>query len=373
LFLTDDEETRMKEKMRIGQLLLLFFGGVLLVACQAETPRPTPITVIVPTREGTAGEAVATQPAFVTAAPDQASLPTATPPLSGPPIVELLGENPDFALLLANLNRTNLIATLQGPGPYTFFAPNNAAFTQLGLASTLIDADTLAEVLSYHVVEGVVTAADLQTVTALETLSGRSLTIHEGTTVEYATVTQPDLMAGNGMVHAIDAILLPPEEGELKSVWGTLVADGRFTRFVELAQDTQLLYNLRFATIDAVLAPTDEAFAQLPESTQSLLQDLGAKEHLMRYHILAPYGWPRGDTLTVASMGERAQIETMLSYGSTAFGVGVTPIMVTLEGNQVLLDNVPIAEGDIPAANGTIHVVETVLLPVSLGEHLTGP
>jgi transforming growth factor-beta-induced protein len=353
--------------------MLLLCGGLLWAACQAETPRPTPITVIVPTREGAAGEVAATQPAFVTAAPDQASLPTATPALSGPPIVELLAENADFALLLANLNRTDLIATLQGPGPYTLFAPNNAAFTQLGLASTQIDAETLAEVLSYHVVEGVVRAADLQTATSLPTLNGQSLAIHEGTNVEYAAITQADLTANNGIVHTIDALLLPPEERELKSVWGTLVADGRFTRFVELAQDTQLLYNLRFATIDAVLAPTDEAFAQLPESAENLLQDLGAKDQLVRYHILAPYGWPRGDALTVAGIGEREQLETFLSYGSTAFGVGVTPIMVTLEGDQVLVDNVPIAEGDIPAANGTIHVIETVLLPISLGEHLHSP
>src|SRR5687768_8376060 len=211
--------------MRIGRVMLLLCGGLLWAACQAETPRPTPITVIVPTREGAAGEVAATQPAFVTAAPDQASLPTATPALSGPPIVELLAENADFALLLANLNRTDLIATLQGPGPYTLFAPNNAAFTQLGLASTQIDAETLAEVLSYHVVEGVVRAADLQTATSLPTLNGQSLAIHEGTNVEYAAITQADLTANNGIVHTIDALLLPPEERELKSVWGTLVAD----------------------------------------------------------------------------------------------------------------------------------------------------
>jgi transforming growth factor-beta-induced protein len=359
--------------MRIRQLMLLLLGGLCLAACTAETPRPTPITVIVPTRAGAAGEVVATQPAFVTAAPNQASLPTATPPLSGPPIVELLGENPDFALFLANLNRTDLIATLQGPGPYTVFAPTNAAFTQLGLASTQIDAPTLAEVLNYHVVEGVVTAADLQPATTLTTLNGQSVTIHEGMTVEYAAITAPDMIAGNGVVHTIDAILLPAEDEAVKSVWGTLVADGRFTRFVALAQDTQLLYNLRFATIDAVLAPTDEAFAQLPESAENLLQELGAKDQLVRYHILAPYGWPRGDALTVASMGEREQLETMLNYGSQAFGVGVTPIQVTLEGDQILLDNIPVVEGDIPAANGTIHVVETVLLPLSLGEHINTP
>lgn len=359
--------------MRLGQLLLLLLGGVLLGACTTETPRPTPITVIVPTREGGAGEAFATQPAFVTAAPDQASLPTAAPTLSGPPMVELLGENAEFALLLANLNRTNLIATLQGPGPYTLFAPNNVVFTQLGVTSLEVDEETWANVLSYHIVEGVVTAADLQTPTTLQTLSGYPLTIREGMKVEYTTITSADLMARNGVMHMIDGLLLPPEEEAVKSVWGTLVADGRFTRFVELAQDTRFLYNLRFAPIDAVLAPTDEAFAQLPESAENLLQDQGAKEHLVGYHILAPYGWPRGDALTVAGMSGREQIETFLNYGGGAFSIGVTPITVSLAGDQVLLDNVPIAEGDIPAANGTVHVVDTVLMPASLSEHLIGP
>lgn len=360
--------------MRLGRLTIwLILGGFALVGCRVETPRPTPITVIVPTREGTAGEVVATQPAFVADAPDQTAVPAASPTASGVSIPELLAGNPDFVLLLSNLNRTGVIATLQGPGPYTLFAPTNAAFTQLGLASTQIDAAVLEEVLRYHVVEGVASSADLQAGTSLTTLAGVPVTIGEGARVEYATVTGADMAAANGVVHAIDAILLPPEQGERKSVWGTLVDDGRFTRFVQLAQDARLLYNLRFGTIDAVLAPTDEAFAQLPADIETLLEEQGAKEHLVAYHILAPYGWPRGEDLTVASIGERERIETLLNYGSFGFGVGIDPISVVVDGEQVYVDTVPITEGNIDASNGIIHVLETVLLPVTLGDQLGTP
>jgi uncharacterized surface protein with fasciclin (FAS1) repeats len=110
----------------------------------------------------------------------------------------------------------NLTDTLNGPGPFTVFAPTDAAFQKLpaGTVETLL-ADPqgqLTQILLYHVVSGEVKAADVVNLTTVKTVQGSNLTIsvvNSSVKVNNATVIIPDIQCSNGVIHAIDEVLIP--------------------------------------------------------------------------------------------------------------------------------------------------------------------
>ena len=141
-------------------------------------------------------------------------------------VVDIATSNEDFSTLVAAVVEADLAGALSGEGPFTVFAPTNDAFAAaleaLGItAEELLASPDLGAILTYHVVAGKLLAADvLAAVEAgngtavVETLNGASITVTvvdgmvmiDGT----ATVTTVDLEAGNGVVHVIDAVILPP-------------------------------------------------------------------------------------------------------------------------------------------------------------------
>jgi uncharacterized surface protein with fasciclin (FAS1) repeats len=133
-------------------------------------------------------------------------------------IVEVAQETPDLSTLVEAVSAADLVETLEEPGPYTVFAPTNAAFEALGgTLETLLEPankEELAAVLTYHVVPGELTAADLSDGEMLKTVQGDSLEVKvsdAGVTVDGAAVTAADVEASNGIVHVIDEVLIPPE------------------------------------------------------------------------------------------------------------------------------------------------------------------
>jgi uncharacterized surface protein with fasciclin (FAS1) repeats len=132
-------------------------------------------------------------------------------------VVALAQGTPDLSTLVTAVSTAKLVETLQGNGPYTVFAPTNAAFEKLGDAQvqSLLEPENrgqLTKVLTYHVVPGKLTAAELRDGQKLETVAGETLTVSvDGSTVKVddATVIQPDIEASNGVVHAIDSVLTP--------------------------------------------------------------------------------------------------------------------------------------------------------------------
>lgn len=129
-------------------------------------------------------------------------------------IVDVAVANGSFTTLVTALKATGLDAALAGPGPFTVFAPTDAAFAKLPagtLESLLANPAKLAEILKYHVVAGKVTAADVAGLTSAKTLEGSNLSIDtsNGVKVNSATVTTPDVMASNGVIHVIDTVLIP--------------------------------------------------------------------------------------------------------------------------------------------------------------------
>jgi uncharacterized surface protein with fasciclin (FAS1) repeats len=122
-----------------------------------------------------------------------------------------------FKTLAAALKAADLIDTLKGPGPFTVFAPTDEAFAKLppGTVDDLLkpeNKEKLRAVLTYHVVSGKVAAADAMKLTSAKTVQGQELTISTeggGVKIDGANVTKADIAASNGVIHVIDAVVLP--------------------------------------------------------------------------------------------------------------------------------------------------------------------
>src|SRR4051794_14272936 len=123
-----------------------------------------------------------------------------------------------FKTLAAAINAAGLTETLNGPGPFTVFAPTDAAFAKLpaGTVENLLkpeNRDRLVAILTYHVVPGAVTAGEVTKLDEAKTVNGQMVDIHTsgGTVmVNDAKVIKADIPASNGVIHVIDAVMLPP-------------------------------------------------------------------------------------------------------------------------------------------------------------------
>ncbi len=130
-------------------------------------------------------------------------------------IVEVASQNGSFETLVKAIQAAGLVETLNGEGPFTVFAPTDEAFSKLpegALEDLLADKERLKKVLTYHVVPGRVTAADVEGLSSAETVAGESLQINTdygSVNVDDATVVQADVMASNGVIHVVDSVLLP--------------------------------------------------------------------------------------------------------------------------------------------------------------------
>ena len=143
---------------------------------------------------------------------------TAAAALSAPAfadtIVDVAVGAGDFTTLVAAVEAAGLVETLSGEGPFTVFAPTDAAFAALpeGTVEALLeDIDTLTAILTYHVVPGAVMSTDLSDGMMAATVNGLEVTIGVGetVTVDGATVIAADIEASNGVIHVIDAVILP--------------------------------------------------------------------------------------------------------------------------------------------------------------------
>ncbi len=129
-------------------------------------------------------------------------------------IVELASESGRFERLIEALEKAELVDTLKGTGPFTVFAPSDEAFSKLPgevLDAALQDIERLRSILTYHVVPGRFTSDTLQGVDSLKTLQGTPLRIDTslGVKAGAARVVKADIAAENGVIHAIDSVLLP--------------------------------------------------------------------------------------------------------------------------------------------------------------------
>lgn len=119
-----------------------------------------------------------------------------------------------FSTLVAAVTAAGLVDTLKSGGPFTVFAPTDDAFGKLpaGTVDSLLnDIPLLTKILTYHVVAGKVTASQVVELTSAKTVEGSLLTIDatDGVKINNSTVTTPDVMTDNGVIHIIDTVLMP--------------------------------------------------------------------------------------------------------------------------------------------------------------------
>jgi uncharacterized surface protein with fasciclin (FAS1) repeats len=154
------------------------------------------------------------RPTMLWAGPTPQSVKTVKTSSQPGDIVDVALATGSFNMLTAALQAAELVDTLKGDGPFTVFAPTDDAFLALPkdqLKALLGDREALAEVLTYHVVPGRVLAADVAVLESAKTVQGSSVAIDtaDGVKVNGANVVKTDVLASNGVIHVIDAVILP--------------------------------------------------------------------------------------------------------------------------------------------------------------------
>ena len=129
-------------------------------------------------------------------------------------IVETAIEAGSFNTLVAAVQAAGLVETLSGKGPFTVFAPNDAAFAKLSAGTVeglLKDKEKLTSVLTYHVVPGKIMAADVMKLKSAKTVQGQEISIDtsEGAKIDGAKVIKTDIECSNGVIHVIDSVIMP--------------------------------------------------------------------------------------------------------------------------------------------------------------------
>jgi len=258
-----------------------------------------------------------------------------------------------FTTLVAAVEAAGLVDALKGEGPFTVFAPTDEAFAALPegtVEALLADIPTLTDILLYHVVEGKVMAADVVELSQAMTLNGQyvDIAVEDGKVmIDGAEVIITDIETSNGVIHVIDAVILP----ESRDIVDIAVEDGRFTTLVAAVQAADLVETLKGEGPFTVFAPTDEAFAALPEGTvEALLADIPALTDILLYHVVP------GKVMAADVVGLDGQsAETALEGQSIDIKIDM--------GNVYLNEDVQVIITDIEASNGVIHVIDAVLLP----------
>jgi uncharacterized surface protein with fasciclin (FAS1) repeats len=271
-------------------------------------------------------------------------------------VVDIIVNSEVHNTLEAAVVAADLVGTLSGPGPFTVFAPTDAAFEALpaGLLATLLadPAGALTEILFYHVVNGTSLSGSLADGQVIETANGESVTVTinaDGTFINDAEVILADIIADNGVVHVIDAVLVPVP-AEPFTVWDVITQSPNHITLEAAVAAAGLDSELDNEELSlTVFAPTDAAFAALPAGTiAALLADLPLLTEILLYHVVG--------SVALSTDLEDGQVITTLQ------GEDVT---VTINGDEILINDAVVTLADIETDNGVVHVIDAVLLPPS--------
>jgi transforming growth factor-beta-induced protein len=260
-------------------------------------------------------------------------------------LVETAAEAGSFQTLLTAVGAAGLEETLRTGGPFTVFAPTDAAFAALPdgvLDAVLADRELLTAVLLYHVIPGRIMASDLEDGQIVVTAEGRPLrvTLTGGAAVNGVNVVATDIEASNGVIHVVDGVLIPVDDNV------DTAARAGFSTLVAAVQAAGLESALRSEGPFTIFAPTDEAFSALPAGAiDALLADPDALASVLTYHVVA-------GRVFAADLEEGLEVVTV--EGRT--------VRVSLAGGPRVNDARVVAT-DIFTSNGVIHVLDAVLLP----------
>merc|ERR1711935_19450 len=274
-------------------------------------------------------------------------------------VVEVAVANGNFKTLVGLLTELKLVDALKGMTAQTIFAPSDDAFAKLpeGTLDGLTTEQKTAIVLRHVIGGATVPAADVMT-GPVETLGGEVIdlikTDEGGVQISYMgniiNVVVADVMASNGVIHVINEVILPEAEPELGDVVDVAIAAGSFTTLVKLLSDLGLVDALREAEAQTIFAPSDEAFAKLPEGALENLTPDQALAIVLRHVV--------GGATVLAADVTTGPVETL-------GGEFIDLIKTDDGGVQISYMNniVNVVTADVMASNGVIHVLDEVILP----------
>lgn len=274
-------------------------------------------------------------------------------------IVALAQGNSNLTSLVAALTKyPDLVSTLQGSGTFTVFAPTNTAFESLltAIGQTSIDdipEDVLRDVLEYHVISSAAVLSTQLAAGPATTVGGEAITVSTSAGIRLngtVSVVTADVRATNGVVHIIDAVLVPPS---ITPIVGTIVAPAYFNKnFTTLiaavkAASPDVLTTLLSSTKKTLFAPTNAAFTA---AGITALPDRATLDAVLTYHLLT--GEVRASNIANGSSSAATANGKSIYLSKGTAGVfinGTTKVITT----------------DIAGSNGVVHVIDRTLLPPS--------
>ena len=248
----------------------------------------------------------------------------------------------EFNTLVEAVIQAELVDVLKSEGPFTVFAPTDAAFAKLGVDLSTLSKDDLTKILLYHVVPARVFSTDLSN-GFVQTAGGLfvEVDINGDPMINNSKVIIPDVQATNGVIHAIDEVLLPPDMDIVEKAIS--FNPDQFNTLVAAVVEAGLVDALKGDGPFTVFSPTDEAFAAIGVTPENV-GDVDNLADILLYHVVSG------------------------TFFSTDLSEGEVPTLngknveITLDsGVMVNMSNVIIA--NVQTTNGVIHVIDKVLLP----------
>lgn len=271
-------------------------------------------------------------------------------------IVQLAQGNSNLSILVTALTKyPDLVTTLSGPGTFTVFAPTNTAFTNLltAIGQTSLDdipEDVLRDVLTYHVISTAAVKSTDLTNGNVATVLGENIAVTTTGGVKLngtVNVTTADVLATNGVVHVVDAVLVPPS---IVPIVGTVVAPAYFNKnFTTLiaavkAASPSILTTLLNSSDKTLFAPTNAAFAAAGITT---LPNQATLDAVLGYHVI-------GSEVLSTNIAAGSSSATTLN-GKIYLSKGAAGVFINGSSK--------VTTADITASNGVVHVIDRTLLP----------
>jgi uncharacterized surface protein with fasciclin (FAS1) repeats len=271
-------------------------------------------------------------------------------------ILDIIVNSPDHVILEGLINDANLNGTFSDTNPLTVFAPTDGAFGNLpgGVLQAMIDDPDglLVQVLTYHAAQNNLFASNLFHGQEIFTINGATLEVtvnSSGIFINEALIIIEDIIASNGVVHVIDAVLLPPQSSN--TVFDVIANSPDHTIFESALIAANLEEALRLGGPFMVFAPTDAAWSDFPPGVlEALLADpAGELSQILLYHLSA-------EVLHTSTFFNQLSVSTL--HGDS--------VLVTITSLGIFIDDAQIIISNIPADNGIVHVIGGVLQPTAV-------
>ena len=304
------------------------------------------------------------------------------------PAATAASNNPQLTTLVAAVKAAGLVDTLNGPGPFTIFAPANSAFAKLpaGTVDTLVKPEnkpTLSSILTYHVIAGKkLSSKDLAKTKSFTTVNGETVAVKvtgkKITVNGTSKVVLADVQVANGTVFIIDSVLMPKNpaggtpvaaEADAAAVGVPATGSGSLkgmamdpaataasnnpglTTLVAAVKAAGLVDTLNGPGPFTIFAPVNGAFDKLPAGTVDTLvkpENKGTLTSILTYHVIA------GKKLSSADL---AKMATLTTVNGKSLSVAVSGKTITINGSS------KVVLADVQVANGTVFLIDSVLMP----------